>query len=82
VGLKCKHGETDFSLLQAIQAGCGAYRVSCLVGVHVLFLRIMWLCCEDDHSPPSSAKFKNVWSCTSAPPICRHGLERDDFIID
>jgi hypothetical protein len=23
--------------------------------------------CEADHSPPSSAKAKNVWSCTSTP---------------
>jgi hypothetical protein len=30
--------------------------------------------CEADHSPPSSAKVKNVWSYTSTPPICFHGV--------
>jgi hypothetical protein len=29
---------------------------------------------EADHSPPSSAEVKNVWSCTSTPPICLHGV--------
>jgi len=27
-----------------------------------------------DHSPPSGAKVKNVWSCTSSPSICLHGV--------
>jgi len=31
------------------------------------------------HSLPSSADFKNVWSYTSAPPICPHGLNRDNL---
>ena len=25
---------------------------------------------EANNSPPSSAKVKNQWSCTSAPPVC------------
>jgi hypothetical protein len=29
---------------------------------------------EADHSPPSSAEFKNAWSCTSTPPIRLHGV--------
>jgi hypothetical protein len=32
-----------------------------------LSLRVMWLGHEADHSPPSSAKVKNVWSYTSTP---------------
>jgi hypothetical protein len=28
---------------------------------------------EADHSPPSSAKVKNVWSCTSTPPYLLMG---------
>jgi hypothetical protein len=28
---------------------------------------------EADHSPPSSAEVKNVWSYTSTPPIHLHG---------
>ena len=34
---------------------------------------------ESDHSPPSSNKFKNEWSYTSAPPICLHRVDRDNF---
>jgi hypothetical protein len=30
--------------------------------------------CEADHSPPPSAKMKNVWSYTSTPPIHLHGV--------
>ena len=26
-----------------------------------------------DHSPPSSAKVRNEWSCTFLPPLCLHG---------
>jgi hypothetical protein len=29
---------------------------------------------EADHSPPSSAEFKNVWRYTSTPPIRLHGV--------
>jgi hypothetical protein len=29
---------------------------------------------EADHSPPSSAKVKNVWSYTPTPLICLHGV--------
>jgi hypothetical protein len=29
---------------------------------------------EADHTPPSSAKVKNVWSYTAIPPIHLHGV--------
>jgi len=29
---------------------------------------------EADYSPPSSAKVKNVWSCTFTPPLCFHDM--------
>jgi len=29
---------------------------------------------EADHSAQTSAKVKNVWSCTSIPPIHLHGM--------
>jgi hypothetical protein len=34
---------------------------------------------EVNHSPPSSAEVKNEWSHTSDPPICLHGVNRDNF---
>jgi hypothetical protein len=36
---------------------------------------------ELDRSPPSSVKLKKEWSCTSAPPICVHGVAKDNFIF-
>jgi hypothetical protein len=39
-----------------------------------LSLRVKWLGCEADHSPPSSAEVNNVWSYTSTPPIRLHGV--------
>jgi hypothetical protein len=32
------------------------------------------------HAPPSNTKVKNEYSCTSARPVCLHGMERDRFI--
>jgi hypothetical protein len=29
---------------------------------------------EAEHSPPSSAKVKNAWSCTSTPLLHLHGM--------
>jgi hypothetical protein len=29
--------------------------------------------------PPSNAKVKNEWSCTSALPRCHYGMHRDKF---
>jgi len=32
-----------------------------------------------DHLLLSSAEVKNEWSCTTAHPICLHGMDRDNF---
>jgi len=42
---------------------------------------VLWPRCEADHSPPPSAKVKNEWSCTSTPPTCLHGMDRDNFMF-
>ena len=36
---------------------------------------------EIDHSHPSSAEVKNEWSCTSSPPVCLRGMDRDNFTL-
>ena len=33
------------------------------------------------HSPSYNAKVKNEWSYTSAPLVCLHGVERENFTI-
>jgi hypothetical protein len=51
----------------------------CLPGV--LSLEVKWPEREADHLPTSSAKVKNEWSYTSTPPICLHGMYRDNFLM-
>jgi len=34
-----------------------------------------------DHSPASSAEVKNAWICISTPPLCHHGVDRDNFTL-
>jgi hypothetical protein len=43
------------------------------------FPAVKWVKHDVAHSPPSSAKVKNVWSYASTPPICLQGLYRDSF---
>jgi len=35
--------------------------------------------CEGDHSPASSAEFKNEWSDTSTSPVCLRAAYSDNF---
>jgi hypothetical protein len=32
-----------------------------------------------DHSPTSSAEVENEWSCSCAPRVCLHGMDRDNL---
>jgi hypothetical protein len=34
---------------------------------------------EVDYSTQSSVDDKNEWCCTSSPPICLHGMDRNNF---
>jgi len=34
-----------------------------------------------NHSPPSRARIKNEWSLFSFPPVCLHGMGRENLII-
>jgi hypothetical protein len=35
-----------------------------------------------NYSPPSTAEFKKEWSCTCAPPICLHVVDREYLILE
>jgi hypothetical protein len=48
-------------------------------GTRGFFSGVKWLGCEVNHSPQSSAKVKNEYSYTSTPPICFHGIGRENF---
>jgi hypothetical protein len=34
---------------------------------------------EADHSHPFNAEVKNEWRYTYIPPVCLHGVHRDNF---
>jgi hypothetical protein len=36
---------------------------------------------EVNHSPSSSADIKNEWSYTSTPPLCVHGMDKDNCTV-
>jgi len=46
---------------------------------HISFLGVKWPGNDIDHSPPSRARAKNEWNCTSPSSICLHCVERDNF---
>jgi len=58
--------DSDFSVHHHIQTGSAAH-------TWALSPEIMWLDCKAGHSPPYSAKVKNVWSSTSTPHTF-HGM--------
>jgi hypothetical protein len=69
----------ELSLLQNIQTGSGTNSASYFKGTRSFFPGAKWPGNEADQSPPSSAKIKNVWSYTTTPPMCVHGIFRDNF---
>jgi hypothetical protein len=58
------------SLRHHVQTSSGAHPVSCPIkeGEKAVTLGVKLPGRESDHSPPSIAEFKNVWSYTSTPP--------------
>ena len=60
------------TFIKNAQTSCGAHPASCSMRTGVLPEH------EAKHSPPSSAKVQNEWSYTFRPPICLHGLCRDN----
>jgi hypothetical protein len=54
--------------------GSGAHPPFYPVGTRGSFLGIKLPGRKADHSPLSSAEFKNAWSYTSPPPIRLHGV--------
>ena len=60
----------DFSLLQDVYSGFGAHSASFSMDTRYGG----W---ETKLATPSLADLKTEWSCTSAPPMCLHGLDRD-----
>jgi hypothetical protein len=62
-------GDGNFSLHHCVQSSSGAHPASYPMGTRGSFPER-----KADHSPPSSAEFKNAWNYTSIPPIRLHGV--------
>jgi hypothetical protein len=62
----------DFSLCHSVQTGSGAYPIPYPVGTGVLSSGVKRPGREANHSPPSTAEVKNVYSHTPTPPyVCK-----------
>lgn len=74
-------GEGDLSLLRDIRTGSGIHLLSYSVVTRFLSWGMKWSVCEVNHWHPTSTKCKNEWSCTSARPVCPHGVDRVSFTV-
>jgi hypothetical protein len=64
----------NFSPHHRVQNDSGAHPASCPMGTRGYFHGMKRPGSEADHSPPSSAEVKNVWSYASTPPVHLHGV--------
>ena len=71
----------DLYLLQIVQTGCGTHPACYSIGIVVLSLRIKRPEREVNHSPSFSTEVKNQWSYTNIPPICIHGVGRENLML-
>jgi hypothetical protein len=63
-----------FSLLHIVQTGSGVQPTSYKMGTRGSFPEVKRQEREADHSPPTSAEVKKIWTYTSTPPIRLHGV--------
>jgi hypothetical protein len=49
--------------------------------ISMFFQGIKGLRHECKYSPPSTTEVKNGWNCNSTPPICLHGMDKENFTI-
>jgi hypothetical protein len=68
-GVRVQTKSGNVSLYHSVETGFGAHPASYAVGIRGSFPGVKWPEREAEHSPPSSAKVKNAWSCTSTLPI-------------
>jgi hypothetical protein len=79
-------GAGNFSLHHRVQIGFGAHSASYSMGTRSFSLEVKRQGRESNHSPPSSAKVKSVWSYNSTPQYvfmawCSVKKHREKFIF-
>jgi hypothetical protein len=77
-GVRIKVRARHFSVLQNVQAVSGAHPGS-FQQISGFFSQIKQPGREVNHSSPSSADVKHMWSYTATPPICLLGADREVF---
>jgi len=75
-GMRVSVGVRSFYIVQNVRPALGP---PSLGGYRCFIQGIMQPGRDVDHSPPSSAEFKNEWSCISSSPVCLYGLQWDNF---
>jgi hypothetical protein len=70
-----------FALLRSVQTGSGDHPALYSMDNGGSLPGVKRSGSEADHSPPSSAEMKNVWSYTSILNISLHGVHRDNFTV-
>ena len=77
MGFDSRQGQETFLFPRDVQTGFGIH-----AAVYIGVLGPVeggWPERDVSHSFTSNAEFKNEWSYTSTPPVCLHGLDRDNF---
>ena len=80
-GFRIKAGTRDLSFVQNIYAEFGAHPVSYLIGIRGSSpgVNLSWQ--EADHRPLSRGEVENEWRYISSPPICLHGMYKDNIFV-
>jgi hypothetical protein len=71
----------DLSLLRNVQTGSGAHPASYSMRTGPPPGRQAATEFDVDPSPPRSAEVKDEWSYTSTPPICLHGADKNNSLL-
>ena len=72
-------GTREFSLLQNNRTHSRIHPTSCSMGTRDSYPGTKATGSNVDCSPQSSVKVKNEWNYTCAPPLCLHGVRRENF---
>jgi hypothetical protein len=75
----CRQGRRIFSSSKTFGPSLASFPDSCSIDTAGFSRRVWRPVCEADHSPPSSADFKNEWRYACTHPTCHYGVHRDNF---
>ena len=77
--ISCLVGARDFSSPEAFGWALGPTQLPVHWVLELLLPGPKWPGHSVNHSPPSNAEVQNERNCTSAPPVCLHGVNRENL---